>query len=63
MVHDAQGVGGSSPSRPTRKPWSKVGIWLGLVLRLRVGDRIGLTEAQSERLAEAFLAEIESKFV
>jgi hypothetical protein len=33
------------------------------VLRLRVGDRIGLAEAQFERLVEAFLAEIESKFV
>ncbi len=33
------------------------------VLRLRGGDRIGLFEAQFERLAEAFLAEIESKFV
>jgi hypothetical protein len=33
------------------------------VLRLPVGDRIGLSEAQFERLAEAFLGEIESKFV
>jgi hypothetical protein len=33
------------------------------VLRLRVGDRIGLSDAQFERLAEAFLGEIESKFV
>jgi hypothetical protein len=33
------------------------------VLRLRVGDQIGLAEAQFERLVEAFLAEIESKFV
>ncbi len=33
------------------------------VLGLRVGDRISLSTAQFERLADAFLAEIESKFV
>jgi hypothetical protein len=33
------------------------------VLGLRVGDRIRLSEAQFEALAEAFLAEIESRFV
>ncbi len=33
------------------------------VLGLRVGDRIRLSASQFERLAEAFLAEIDSKFV
>jgi hypothetical protein len=33
------------------------------VLKLNVGDRIKLTAAQFDRLAKAFLAEIESKFV
>ena len=33
------------------------------VLGLRVGDRIRLSEARFEALAEAFLAEIESRFV
>lgn len=33
------------------------------VLRLRIGDRIRLNLAQLERLAAAFLTELESKFV
>jgi hypothetical protein len=33
------------------------------VLKLNVGDRIKLTAAQFERLAKAFIGEIESKFV
>jgi hypothetical protein len=33
------------------------------VLKLNIGDRIKLTASQFERLAKAFLAEIESKFL
>jgi hypothetical protein len=33
------------------------------VLKLTIGDRIELTSSQFERLAKAFFAEIESKFV
>jgi uncharacterized protein (DUF2237 family) len=33
------------------------------VLGLRVGDRITLSAAQFDQLADAFLADIESKFV
>jgi hypothetical protein len=33
------------------------------VLKLTVGDKIKLTAAQFERLAKAFLAEIQSKFL
>ena len=32
------------------------------VVKLKIGDRIKLTQAQFERLAKAFLAEIEAKF-
>lgn len=33
------------------------------VLKLEIGDRIALSEAQFARLSKAFLAEIEAKFV
>ena len=33
------------------------------VVKLNIGDRIKLTAAQFERLAKAFFAEIESKFL
>ena len=33
------------------------------VAKVDIGDRIRLTEAQYERLADAFLADIEKKFV
>jgi hypothetical protein len=33
------------------------------VLKLQVGDAIALTQAEFERLAKAFLAELEAKFV
>lgn len=33
------------------------------VVKLNIGDRIKLTSAQFERLAKAFFAEIESKFL
>jgi hypothetical protein len=33
------------------------------VLKLDIGDRISLSEAQFERLSKAFLTELESKFL